>query len=416
MPLGSFRLNSLARYVAPAGGGDTENYLLLNSETPGVWPSNNPDDKIDYVGEDSSGRPCFLVAYAYIAGTDEELWAQVVRINADNTFTAGTATSVYTTSTYVLGHISVAAEGDDAAYGTICAYDTQSTTDASTMWLLSVDRDNLTCTLEDTLRNVGSSTSNHNGNSINTYVGNSMYIAGVRSGLGYIPSLVTRSTNTLTDTAVYNGGSPGGGGDNPILEGSLATSTTTYKRAHFWMRGTPLYHAFYFDGSNNGAQTTQYDFGWSSASAARGDFTILPGGTTSSERVFFTWASGTSKWAKVLDIAWPTSGAPTITAGSDITPTDTPAPVATNTCIATGTNEVYRLYQVSGGTWYLTDYSLSGTTITEGTPSALTLLDGDHDTALYTRYVETTGGKRCIVGITWDQTNGCPAMWNYILD
>ena len=364
MPLGAFRINTLSRFVAAGGGisaGDS-----LTSLTGVVY---NTDQyytyRVNFAGVDSSGKPVF--AFGFRDDTANAAKALLIRIEDDNSITAGSITTFYTGTGSLdpLEDVQMITDNGDSAHCVMTYQDRANSPYELYARAASLDLDTLSFTLGTQLTVFTGSIDTM---TLGAYLGNGRYVVGHRSS--QIPLyLLHRAGTTLTlensttlglGTQVYNT-AQGYDRSGNLYRMSIVNSTATVNfSAKYWNGTTP---------SSNPTPITPIT-GLSSVIITQ--FCALD----SVSKGLVVSTDGTTTKAAVTDISWPGSGtaAPTLSSGTQLTLTDDVHD--RKMLLAKGEDNTAHLiyYDNSASAWKERTLTASGTTLTEGASSNVTTL------------------------------------------
>lgn len=378
MPLGAFRLNSLAKTVEAAAA-DPDSVTSFSGVVYNT--SQYYTYQTQFAGEDSSGRPVF--AWGYKDDTDSDAKAVLVRINTDNSVTIGTPSTAYTgTVTEACNIITEQGDTDYCVMQYEVAADNKVYAKASLM-----DLDNLT------FGSWGSSVEVYNQYtfSTGTYLGSATYGIGPRyasgGGVGLRIVRVTRSGTTLTV-------------GNTV---TTYTSGNVYQSVHGFDE-SGAFERFVGTSSTSSVAVSAGYFNSGTASTASNEGSVITGLSSvietqaavvdSSDKLMVISRSNDSTVkAAVTQVSWPTSGtaAPTHTNGTQLTLTDDIP--SRDWVVSSGeTNEAYLLYYDTSN-WQLRKLTVSGTTITEGAATQIDDLTSSQTDFGDMSYANVTNGK-----------------------
>lgn len=376
MPLGAFRLNTLARYVA-TGGGATE---LLNTSTNIDWNYlTYQHDKINFVGMDTNSNPVFLWGYKDTSGA---AYVILFRINSDLTLTEGTPVQIFASG---VSTANSAGGYPDSTTG-ICVY-YQSAGVYAKAFTYNINTLAIGTPGSQVQVNTTSPTA---GFSYATYMRNNYFMAGWRrSGMVFRQLTVSGTTITLgANTLIYSFG------DGVYQEATSHANSGSLLRAVASNGNAASLGAAYWNGTS---ASTSYVFGTFLTMGGLNQMRVRTLDDTS--KCIAASARTNVMKARAATINWPTSGtgAPTATHGTEITLTH----AGSNLGLCNGGTDIaYVAYlNTTDSNWYYSKITASGTTLTEATPVALGLSESTFTALPSIEYVSGASAGNILVGL-----------------
>ncbi len=362
MPLGAFRLNSLAKYTVSGGGiaaGDS-----LTSLSDVVY---NTDQyytyRVNFAGVDSSSRPVF--AFGYRDDTANAAKAILIRINDDNSITAGSPDTFYTGTGSLdpLEDVQMVTDNGDTANCVMVYQDRANSPYELYARAASIDLDNLTFSKGTQLTVFTGSIDTM---TVGAYLGNGRYVVGHRSS--NIPLyLLTRSGTTLT---LANSTTIGLGTNVYNTAQGFAPSGSLYRVAIANSTAAVSFSAKYWNGTSPSSNPTAITPITGLSSVIVSQMCALD---TVGKSIIVS-SDGTTTKAAVASVSWPSSGtsAPTLSSGTQLTLTDDVS--NRSMLLAKGEDNTAHLIYYSGSTWKERILTASGTTLSEGSATIIDTL------------------------------------------
>lgn len=358
MPIGAFKLNSIAKAAAAPAGPSNENVFSLSNLTYNARAYQIP--KMNYCGDDSTGRPVFFVGTRNSAG---DFVASLIRRNADDTITESSVTTLKNTDERfeAQGAFGYDTSGNPVGVTVVCyrvsgvikmdVYANQINLNALT----------LGTTYSSLVWNDAQPTA---GFSYCTYLGNGRFGLGYRN-TGIRTALASVGTSTITVGNELQESTYGDGVYQGIY-GVTYQSDTKYR----WISA---------NGNGNQVGAAWFNNTTAAAGASTDNMTTGLGRTEVFEIDYdkFIGVSSVNSAAQrqAVSISWPaSSGAPTLTAGSVTTFSNQSTWLGGFAGASDKTNNVlYVLHKDSSAGWQITPLTVSGTTISEGTKLAVSV-------------------------------------------
>jgi hypothetical protein len=364
---------------------------------------------MEYVGDDSSGNP--VVAFAYVDDTNNQnAYAILVSINKSTyAVTEGSINNFYTGAgggDPLEAPILCAEQGSNAC--AICYMDRNATGGYEVFGIAAtLDLDALTFSFGTAVTVESSSLDAF---ALNAHVGNGNYAMGNRSGGGRY-HLMTRSGNSLSKTSTSTVGMSGGNVYNET-EGFDA-SGSLYRFTRLNSTGGVDISAGYFNGSNASLAA--------SATPITGLSSVIISHharlNTSNKGIAISSDNTTTK-AAAYEVTWPSSGtgAPSISTGSQLTLSNDAYGDAYHVAESTTTDQAYYVYSDSGGNWNSRPITASGTSLSEGSATSLSLLTSSQFTALDFIAFADSNGNELLVGVIDNTGSNAPDIYVKNLD
>ena len=358
MPLGAFRINSLAKTVAAAGSSlSTTIAYSLSNLTFNARSYQIP--KISYAGDDSSGQPVFFVGTRNASGN---FVCSLIRRNNDDTISESSVTTLKSDDERfeAQGIAGLDTSGNPVGV-TVCTYRVGGTTIKTDVYCNQIDLDNLT--LGTTYSDLDwTATQSTAGFAYATYTGNGRFAIGYRAS-GIRVAIATVGTSTISISGEQHHSTNVGDGVYQGIEAFPYQADTDYRYS-------------YHNGNGN-----QQGVGWFATTTAQGEDSddIITTGlahtqtfpVSDSSYITIATKTGTAK-ATGATVSWPGSGAPTQTVSSEYTFADSATWNGSFTAASDITNNtVYVLHDDTSAGWKIIPLTLSGTTISEGTDIAI---------------------------------------------
>ena len=357
--------------------------------------------RVNFAGVDSNSNPVF--AFGYRDDSTNQAKAILIRINPDNSITAGTPDLFYTGTGSLdpLEDVLIVTDNGDSNHCIMVYQDRGNSPFELYARAASFDLDNLTFTKGAQLTVFTGSIDTM---TLGAYLGNGKYAVGHRSSqvpvylLERSGTTVTRNTSGNTSMAmpgnVYNrlqGYAPSG--NIYRVAGTSSTGSTAFN-AKYWNNGSP----------SSSPSTISPITGLNSVIVSQ--FCALD---TASKGLLVS-SDGTTTKAAVTNVSWPTSGtaAPTLSSGSQVTLTDDV--LDRRMLLAKGENNTAHLIYYSGTSWKERILSASGTTLTEGSAVEIPTLTSNQtnfgDMAYY-----NDGTWKYLLGIVDNSSSNNPDVY-----
>jgi hypothetical protein len=370
MPLGAMRHGFT--YVA-AGEAIPDDLWSATSSISANYQDYQPM-KVDYVGDDSSGRPVFLYGYINTATTYPA--ANLFRRESNGDLTFATPIQIHNGGQYTQAVSGLDTNGDLVGFSSF--------TVGSGAYCKSytININNLTLGTPGSFRDIyGSGLSA--GFSYATYFGNGRFGAGGRiSGLSQrMVSVTGSSVGSIIATVTL-----------PFGDG-------VWQHSEGFDYQNDSYYRFVGSNGNQGLVGAGHYYGTSAGSTVSADLSTLglsmryTALLNSTNNAVMLTNSGSTIELAPYSVTWPTGGstsAPSITAGTNLTLSE----AGTNANVMGGiNNSVIVVYRNNSGVWKRVTVTASGTSLSEGTPVALSGTPVGYYGTPWGKYVSTAQGN-----------------------
>ena len=358
--LGASRLNTLARYVAPSGGGGEAVYSLTNSEFNASLYTNN---RLTYAGDDSSGQPVFYYAYDNGSGDFE---GTLIKINNDDTV-SDTIVTYHATDEVFDGQGTIGRDTDGNLVAVSNFTGRFSGTIRCKAFTSSIDLDNLTFGTVYSVLNWDLTTPNAGITSVYYTGTNGYYLMSYRNSGARVMPMVVWSGGIGAQGSTENQISAIGDGvwQNFSDAGAVISGQWCYAMGNGNANQT-VFAKQKGDGNYYGSSEVVYD----NLSVGLAQTAVYKFNDTT---YLAMAAKDAAAQAVAYSVTWGTTptSAPSASAGSTMTFADSADwNEGFATAIDADTETAYVLYN-DGIDWLTTSITHSGTALTEGTPEVV---------------------------------------------
>lgn len=399
MPLGAYRVNSIARYEAPAAA--TETVATVSAVSWNTAQYINQD--FSYVGEDSSGRPIWIYGYKNTSGTSE---CYLIRRNSDGTVTTSSAFTGDTSS----GHATaIAMNNIDGNQRALFVWWKSGT--GLKVKVFTIDKNNLSFGTDGT---ADSWITTNTAEVISICdMGNGKAAIGIRNSGIPLYACTVEGSGVFEDSSTLT---------MPFGDGVYQSVKS------FPYNNDNIHKVIGYNGNSKNIAAARWTYtagvGWSNRVVSSNFSNFL---TLSSIRAGWIKAvdqtkaicvgigTGDAK-ARVATVTWNTgTTVPTISGGTEYTLTDASICTADGCGFAIDSaSSGYVVYQTSGG-WKYSKLTVSGTSITESTPVAI---DEDSNWTsgrpIWVDYQATSQGN-LLVALIDDSSSNNPKFWTKVI-
>jgi hypothetical protein len=355
--------------------------------------------QLAYAGLDSSSRPVFAFGYKNATSTYPNF--TLFRVNSDLTITQGSANQI--TAVAVSDGV-VATVDTDNNYG-YCMY--HKSAGGAYAKTFTIDKDNLSIGTPGSEATIYA-TSDAGIVSADYAGGGRVHYFHRRGGQFSGNFYSTRSGTTLTiGTEIL------GNVGASVVYTQLRTSDASgslYRHIIISGNGAPQASAMYWNNTSGSTASTASAISWGTGSGIRPHSLVR---LKSADKFMIVTSGATAAQMASVTVTWPASGttAPTLSTGTALSFTDTPATNMYGAIDGFSNDEAYIIYKKSSDSkFYWRKITASSNTLTEGSANEVAILSSNAANAFACRGVQAFS-KKYIVGVVDNSTSTAPDIF-----